>query len=435
LIKATLFAVSGVLVFGCSVDPQREGADASQEIIDNLVQAGFPREDIQIVDGQVYAGRDALVTLQASQEMLQSGGETEEQYRTSNLVSPSIKKICVNPTSSFSSNAALMTGLYDAVATYNALPLTFDMAVGPTTGCDANISITTGSGTSGSAGFPGGGLPYPGPIYIGTDIPGYGAGPTKHVVEHELGHCIGFRHSDYYNRSISCGGSAVNEGDAGVGAILVASTPSTATYDGSVYNSCYNAGSTGVFTSSDVTALIQTYPLRTDLTTTVRPGEGSWGSWQPRAFCRPGTWAVGYRMRVESSQGGGDDTALNSVQLLCKDPNTGATESVSSYDGIWGNWYNTASCAASGQFLNGAHMRIESSQGGGDDTAANNVEFSCTDSSTVQAPGGQGWGSWLGWSSCPAQSAVCGLSIRFEGSQGSGDDTAMNGLELLCCSR
>jgi hypothetical protein len=172
----------------------------------------------------------------------------------------------------------------------------------------------------------------------------------------------------------TCGGSAVNEGDAGVGAILIPGTPSTATYNGSVYN---------------------------------------------------------YRMRVEPSQGGGDDTALNAVQLLCKDPSTGATEWISSYDGIWGNWYASATCGGSGPYLMGARMRIESSQGGGDDTAANNVTFSCTDSSTIQAPGGQGWGSWLGWTSCPAQSAVCGLSSRFEASQGSGDDTAMNSLELF----
>jgi hypothetical protein len=139
-------------------------------------------------------------------------------------------------------------------------------------------------------------------------------------------------------------------------------------------------------------------------------------------------------MRVEGSQGGGDDTALNSVQLLCRNPSTGATEWVSSYDGLWGSWNGSASCTNSGQYLKGAQMRIEGSQGGGDDTAANNVAFSCTDSTTIQAPGGQGWGSWGGYASCPASSAVCGLSIRFEGSQGGGDDTAMNGLELLCCS-
>jgi hypothetical protein len=427
-------ATCGVLALGCSADHQHGGAQEIQEIVDNLVQAGFPSDDIQIVDGKVYVGRDALVTLQASREMLQRDGATEEQYRTSNVVGTGVRKICVNPTSSFSSNSALMTGLNAAVANYNALPLSFDFAVGPTTGCDANISITTQSGTGASAGFPAGGLPYPGPVYIGTGIPAYGAGPTKHVIEHELGHCIGFRHSDYYNRSISCGGSAVNEGDAGVGAILIPGTPSTATYNGSVYNSCYNSGSTGTFTSSDVTALINTYPLRPDQVAVLRPGEGYWGTWRTPAYCKPGSWAVGYRMRVEPSQGGGDDTALNSVQILCRNPVTLATEWISSYDGIWGNWHSSATCSGLGKHLTGARMRIEPPQGSGDDTAANDVQFSCGGSSTIHAPGGQGWGSWLNWATCPAQSAVCGLAVRFEESQGSGDDTAMNGLELECCS-
>jgi hypothetical protein len=253
--KATVFAMTcGALAFGCAADQ-----DETQETIDNLVQAGFPADDIQVFDGQVVTGLDAVVTLQASREMLQTDSQTAEQYRTTNLVGTTVTKICINPTSSFSSNSALMTGLNSAVANYNAQPLWWDMAVGPTTGCSANISITTQGGTGSSAGFPSGGKPYPGPVYIGTGTPSYGSGPTKHVIEHELGHSIGFRHTDYYNRSISCGGSASNEGTAGVGAVLIPGTPSTAVLNGSVYNSCYNTGSTGTFTSSDVTALNYLY--------------------------------------------------------------------------------------------------------------------------------------------------------------------------------
>jgi hypothetical protein len=431
-------AACSMLALGCSADHQHGGAQEIQEIVDNLIQAGFPVDDILVVDGKVYAGRDALVTLEASREMLQTGGGTEEQYRTQNVVSRGITRICVNPSASFSGNSALMVGLHEAVANYNALPLMFDFAVGPTTGCDANISITTQSGTDAQAGFPSGGLPYPGPVYIGTSIPTqFGAGPTRHVIAHELGHCIGFRHSDYYNRAISCGGSAVNEGDAGVGAILIPGTPSTAVNNGSVYNSCYNPGSTGTFTATDLTALTIIYPQRSDHVALIRPGEGHWGTWRPGKYCKAGSWAIGYRMRVEPYQGGGlsgDDTALNSVQILCRDPVTLATEWISSYDGIWGSWHSSATCSGLGKHLTGARMRIESPQGSGDDTAANDVQFSCGGSSTIHAPGGQGWGSWLNWAACPAQSAVCGLAVRFEESQGGGDDTAMNGLELGCCS-
>jgi hypothetical protein len=257
--RATVFAVAcGSLAFGCSTDDMTP-AEEQAEIVDNLLQAGFPASEVMVVDGKVYTGLDAVVSLTASREMLQTDEErTDEQYRTSNLMSTSILKVCVNPSSSFAGNSALMSGLNAAVSNYNNQGLTFRMAVGPTTGCNANISITTQSGTGSSAGFPSGGLPYPGPVYIGTGTPSYGSGPTKHVIEHELGHCIGFRHTDYYNRAISCG-SGGNEGSAGVGAILIPGTPSTAVYNGSVYNSCYNTGSTGTFTSSDVTALKYLY--------------------------------------------------------------------------------------------------------------------------------------------------------------------------------
>ncbi len=75
---------------------------------------------------------------------------------------------------------------------------------------------------------------------------------------HEIGHTMGFRHSDYYNRSLSCG-TGGNEGSAGVGAILIPGTPSTATVGGSVMNSCFRSSETGEFTSTDVTALQTLY--------------------------------------------------------------------------------------------------------------------------------------------------------------------------------
>jgi dual-action HEIGH metallo-peptidase len=255
--RATLVvvAICGALSFGC-------GGPASEndEIVSNLVQAGFPSNDIMIVDGRVYVGRDAHVTLEASREMIQTvSGTSEEQYHTTNLVGTSVTKICVNPTSSFNSYAKLSTGLDMAIANYNALGLRITFARGPTSGCTANITAqTTSGGAGGSSGFPSGGKPY-GTINIATATTSYSQDVNEHVITHELGHTIGFRHSDYYNRSISCGGSATNEGSAGVGAILIPGTPSTATVGGSIMNSCFRSTETGEFTSTDVTALNALY--------------------------------------------------------------------------------------------------------------------------------------------------------------------------------
>jgi Dual-action HEIGH metallo-peptidase len=247
--KLSMALLAGVALVGC-------GVDENQEIVSNLQQAGFPADDIQVVDGQVYVGNDAHVTLEASREMIEAA-PGQEQYRTTNLVGTGVSKICIVPTTSFNSYANLSAGLDAAISNYNGrgLRLTFQRGG---TGCTANITAKTMSGTGGSAGFPSGGLPY-GTINIGTGLQSYSVGVNKHVITHELGHCIGFRHSDYYNRAISCGGAASNEGTAGVGAILIPGTPSTAVSGGSVMNSCFSSSSTGTWTSSDITALDYLY--------------------------------------------------------------------------------------------------------------------------------------------------------------------------------
>jgi Dual-action HEIGH metallo-peptidase len=252
--RAAVLAVScGAFLAGCGIDPQAE----NQEIISNLIQAGFPAEDIMVVDDAVYVGRDAQVTLEASREMLQPDKKRAEQYRTTNLVSPTVTTICVNPTNKFNNSAQLSQGLDLAIENYNALNLSFRLVRGPATGCSANITARTAGGTGGSAGFPSGGLPY-GVINIGTGLNNYSVDVSEHVITHELGHCIGFRHSDYYNRSISCGIGG-DEGQSTVGAIHIPGTPTTATVGGSVMNSCFRSTETGEWSSSDVTALNALY--------------------------------------------------------------------------------------------------------------------------------------------------------------------------------
>ena len=252
--KATLFAAlfGAMAMGGCGT-----GTDETSEIINNLVQAGYHAEDIDVFDGLVYVQKDAHVTLQASREMIQvRPGTTEEQYRTTNLVNAPLK-ICVVPTSKFVTYSQLNAGLDAAIAKYNAENLSITFVRGSASDCGATISAKTTQGVGGNSGFPSGGLPY-GTINIGTGLQSYSVGVNTHVVTHEIGHTIGFRHSDYYNRTISCG-SGGNEGTAGVGAILIPGTPSTAVVGGSIMNSCFRSTETGEFTSSDLTALNYLY--------------------------------------------------------------------------------------------------------------------------------------------------------------------------------
>jgi len=255
--RAIVLAVSCTLAFGCGTEPQTNSDDEIQEIIDNLVQAGFPADDIMVFEGVVYVGRDAAVSLEASREMLIADLDTQEQYRTTNLVSRTLRTICVNG-AGFSGRISQALDL--AVTNYNNLALTFVMrrTSGSTTGCNAVITGRTVSGSGGSSGFPSGGRPF-GTINIGSGLQGLNVNTIEHVVTHELGHAVGMRHSDFFNRSISCGGGAVNEGNGGVGAILIPGTPSGANVGGSIMNSCFRTTETGEFTASDRTALTTLY--------------------------------------------------------------------------------------------------------------------------------------------------------------------------------
>lgn len=235
------------------------------EIVDNLVAAGYPDSEIEVrEDGRVFVGGDAHVSLAASREMigLDAEGHQHEdefrQYRTNNLVNTNlVQTICIDG-SAFT--GAMNAPLNAAIANYNNQNLAFTLVrtTGSNVGCDAEIIGLVKGQAGGISGFPANGLPY-GQFQVGKGTANYGAGVVTHVITHELGHCIGFRHTDYYNRAISCGGAASNEGDGGVGAQHIPGTPTTAVNNGSVMNACFNQASTGQWTASDITALHALY--------------------------------------------------------------------------------------------------------------------------------------------------------------------------------
>lgn len=164
-------------------------------------------------------------------------------------------------------------------------------------------------------------------------------------------------------------------------------------------------------------------------------GQQRWGDWRKMADCPPNTWAVGYSQRVEADQGKKkDDTALNSVKLVCAGVNRSEpTTVISSHEGWFGTWASSPVCGA-GQWLKAGRIRIEPRQGGDkDDTAANDVNFQCTDGTELTAGNGAPWGTWNEYQSCPDDTVVCGVEVRVESKQGDKDDTAMNGLRVRCC--
>jgi hypothetical protein len=171
-------------------------------------------------------------------------------------------------------------------------------------------------------------------------------------------------------------------------------------------------------------------------------GEGPWGTWEPCFhYCPEGTFAYGLALKSEPSLGsGGDDTALNGVRLRCwSTTHYNVQATVAAAESPWGYYMANADCPLWGQPLAGGRMRIEASVGSGDDTSANELQGWCHDpreprGPLISPPTYTHWGSMGTLRSCPLGSVVCGVRTKLEGSVGSGDDTALNGIQFSCCT-
>lgn len=271
----TLFTVAAMALLVFSCQKADLGLDSSQEVpqavIDQLSQMGFNPDGIEIVDEGYRIERDIIIT----DEFLNSQPkETRvpgiEQYRTTNLVSTSGSRtitMYAEEGGRKGYSPAMIAGLDEAIARFNAENLTISFQRISNKN-QADIVMTRLSkrderrGVLGSAGFPtSAGDPYGEIKMSGILESAYGLSTNgiATIIAHEMGHCIGFRHTDYFDRSISCGGSPTNEGSAGVGAIHIPGTPTGASLsDLSWMLSCTDGGNRP-FNGDDQVALDYLY--------------------------------------------------------------------------------------------------------------------------------------------------------------------------------
>ncbi|XP_031430709.1 vitelline membrane outer layer protein 1-like [Clupea harengus] len=158
---------------------------------------------------------------------------------------------------------------------------------------------------------------------------------------------------------------------------------------------------------------------------------GPWGSWGGMVMCPKSYRAFGFSLKVEKKQGSGDDTALNGIRLLCRHTeNRNIQRIIWSSEQRWGRWTSYQNCGCG--YLQSFNLRVERPKGGRvDDTAANNIRFRCTNG-RVMSGAGMSWGGWGGWSGRCSR-GICGIMTRVERPQGGGDDTALNDVIFRCC--
>jgi len=269
-----LLIMLATLALSCTKSSTTEltATTLTQEEKTLVASAGFNSNWVtKISDDSYLIEGDILLTKAQLQEMAGVAPThnliigNEEHYRTTNLVSTSgARTITVRLGSGFP--AYYSAGLDQVIARYNGYNLTIKFQRVSTGGeiviSAANLGRVPGGGCvlGQASGFPSGGNPSSGftlsnnkcaTSYINT------ADKADEVMAHEMGHCIGFRHTDYMNR-ISCGQNS-NEGDAGIGAIHIDGTIATVTSGN--YNSWMMACTNGSpsFSSEDIIALQNVY--------------------------------------------------------------------------------------------------------------------------------------------------------------------------------
>lgn len=246
----------------------------NDDIRDKFVELGFDASDMYVdqidnpLTGEVekfyMLEGDIAISAKQMEEMLDSDiahkGLNGEQYRTNNLVSQgrTIRVIGYTGNNANGLDSKMQTALQWAVANYNRIntSLNFTLTFGTNYNSYDMVVYRVSGGGGGSAGFPSGGAPNKF-IRINSGTSNYDTNVVEHVITHEMGHSVGLRHTDYFDRSYSCG-SGGNEGDGGVGAIHVPGTP-TGIDPNSIMLACFGSGEDGEFGNYDVTALEYLY--------------------------------------------------------------------------------------------------------------------------------------------------------------------------------
>lgn len=276
LLKSTLLVLLSLFIFhSCQDSLDSDIQEVPLEVIEQLTEMGFNPDGIEIVPEGYRIERDIIIRPEDLTYNNSEKGHNHKQYSTNALVSTGGNRTITifipqetgngkGKNAGFNSN--YVNALDIAISRFNAenLELNFQRV---TSSNNVDITFTKLSkrderqGVLGSAGFPtNSGDPY-GEIKMSSIIDsryGWSTNAIATVMAHEMGHCIGFRHTDYFDRSLSCGGAPSNEGPAEpIGANHIPGTPTG--FSAESWMLACSGGGDRPFNNADKTALDYLY--------------------------------------------------------------------------------------------------------------------------------------------------------------------------------
>lgn len=240
------------------------------------------------IDGDILVDQEDVFNFIPGEENV--GTDGDKHFRTRQIVGPSVREIIivgVFPRADFVRGGraeTLIDGIELAAEAYDNLDIRISFRGLSVASSSRSASFYMGmpntiivwfsdelldSNVAGKAEFPrAGGLPGKS-IIINPIQSTRTVEQNARLLVHEIGHAIGFRHTDFFNRDLSCGPQPdfpSDEGQNSSGAIQIPGTPgfdySIAENGASAFNSCSSIRTIpGFFFPLDVIALESLYPI------------------------------------------------------------------------------------------------------------------------------------------------------------------------------
>lgn len=265
-----LLSVMSFLLFSCKktdITPQQPGIGQDNSVLSYIKKLGYRDSEIKDIGDEYLVDGDILFAKNSTPDFSIFGGPKTEQYGTANYVGYNVQPnilVYIDP-----SMNAYVNEINGAIALWNnVINCRVKFAVTTVSGA-AHIRVVNsnlGSGVCGAAYFPLNGLPGSLVRININQIAGNSFAQRQRTIAHELGHCIGFRHTNWQGGETQSG--VLGDNGAYFDALHILGTPT-----GGDASSIMNAGQCGIgattLSNFDILAVQFLYPANPPVAGTV----------------------------------------------------------------------------------------------------------------------------------------------------------------------